>query len=187
MNVLQKVDHSDKFVAPPKTNTLSATLRGVLRMFTTYPYWDVSYLVAVIFTWGSVVWCINAFFVWLPLQDPSTEFEGEIANGGGISAFIGATIFELGSVLLMIEAVNENRTECFGWAFEEALGERGVIRVRPGHCTHHHGNKHNLVGSGKDLTGKVIFRFSQIDLGILLVKFFSYLKLLNPSMIYLLR
>ena len=71
-----------------------------------------------------MVWCINAFFVWLPLQDPSTEFPGEIANAGGITAFIGATIFELGSILLMIEAVNENRADCFGWALEEVLEER---------------------------------------------------------------
>jgi hypothetical protein len=118
-------------------------------MFATYPYWDVSYLVAVIFTWGSVVWCINAFFVWLPLQDPSTEFPGEIANAGGITAFIGATIFEFGSVLLMIEAVNESRADCFGWAVEEVLEEQGVLRLKPGGCTHHHHNRKNLVGKGK--------------------------------------
>jgi len=112
-----------------------------------------------VFTWGSVVWCINAFFVWLPLQDPSTEFDGEIANGGGISAFIGATIFEFGSVLLMIEAVNENRAECFGWAFEEALGERGIIRVKPGHCIHHQGNKHNFVKTSNEVLGKIISLF----------------------------
>jgi hypothetical protein len=98
-------------------------------MFSTYPYWDVSYLVAIIFTLGSVVWCINAFFVWLPLQDPSTEFSGEITDAGGITAFIGATIFEIGSVLLMIEAVNENRADCFGWALEEVLEEDGLLRL----------------------------------------------------------
>lgn len=120
-------------------------------MFSIFPYWDVSYLVAVIFTLGSVVWCINAFFVWLPLQVPSSEFHNEITSGGGISAFIGATIFEYGSILLMIEAVNENRSECFGWALEEVLEEDGLLRVSPDHCTHHHGNKKNLVGKGKAL------------------------------------
>jgi hypothetical protein len=123
-------------------------------MFTTYPYWDVSYLVATIFTLGSVVWCINAFFVWLPLVDPATEFSGESANGGGITAFIGATIFELGSVLLMIEAVNENRADCFGWAVEEALEEEGLIRLKKGDCAHHHANKGNVVGKGKATEGK---------------------------------
>lgn len=139
-----------KFLTPAPTSTVKETLKGIWRMFSTYPYWDVSYLVAVIFTLGSVVWCINAIFVWVPLQDPSSEFPGEIANGGGITAFIGATIFEIGSVLLMIEAVNENRADCFGWAIEEVLEERGMMRLRPSHeCFHHHGNKHNLVGKGK--------------------------------------
>ena len=79
-----------------------------------YPYWDVSWLVATIFTLGSVVWVINAFFSYLPLAQPGTSFNNEVLVGGGISAFIGATIFEIGSVLLMIEAVNENRSGCFG-------------------------------------------------------------------------
>ena len=43
--------------------------------------------------------------------------------GGGITAFIGATIFELGSVLLMLEAVNENREGCFGWVVERVMRE----------------------------------------------------------------
>jgi hypothetical protein len=124
-------------------------------MFSTYPYWDVSYLVAVVFTLGSVVWCINAFFVWLPLEAPSTEFPGEIADGGGWTAFIGATIFEFGSILLMIEAVNENRADCFGWALEEALEEKGLVRLKPSSgCIHHHKNKGNLVGKGKATEGK---------------------------------
>lgn len=119
-------------------------------MCSTCPYWDVSYLVATIFTLGSVVWVINAFFAWLPLVDPSTEFDNEVSMGGGVTAMIGATIFVVGSVLLMIEAVNENRSECFGWALEEALEERGMIRVRPMDvCAHHHKNKGNLVGKGK--------------------------------------
>jgi hypothetical protein len=117
-----------KYLTPQSTSTAKETLKGIWRMFSTYPYWDVSYLVAVIFTLGSVVWCINAFFVWLPLQNPSTEFPGEIADAGGITAFIGATIFEIGSVLLMIEAVNENRADCFGWALEEVLEENGLVR-----------------------------------------------------------
>jgi hypothetical protein len=124
-------------------------------MFTTYSYWDVSYLVAVIFTLGSVVWCINGFFVWLPLQDPSTEFPGEFTVGGGVTAFIGATIFEIGSWLLMIEAVNENRSDCFGWALIEALEESGLMRLRPDvdGCVHHHHRKYTLLGHGKASEG----------------------------------
>jgi len=121
-------------------------------MITRYPYWDVSYLVAVVFTLGSVLWVFNAFFVWLPLVKPTTEFKNEILVGGGVTAFIGATIFEIGSVLLMFEAVNENRAGCFGWALEKVLkghGEKAdIFRLLPDKdgCAHHHTNKGNLVG-----------------------------------------
>ena len=83
-------------------------------MMRQYPYWDVSWLVATIFTLGSVVWVINAFFSYLPLAQPSTSFHNEVLVGGGVSAFVGATIFEIGSILLMIEACNDNNTGCFG-------------------------------------------------------------------------
>ena len=143
---------TSQYLTPKPTSTLQGTGKGILRMFTYYPYWDVSYLVAVIFTLGSVVWVLNAFFAYLPLAQPQTEFVTEILYGGGITAFIGATIFEIGSVLLMLEAVNENRTGCFGWALEKLLerdGENGArVRVRPDkdRCSHHHKNKRNLVG-----------------------------------------
>jgi hypothetical protein len=151
--VTPEAGQNGKYLTPPSTSTMKETLKGIWRMFSTYPYWDVSYLVAVVFTLGSVVWCINAFFVWLPLEAPSTEFPGEIANAGGITAFIGATIFEFGSILLMIEAVNENRADCFGWALEEVLEERGMMRLKADGCTHHHKNRGNLVGKGKASKG----------------------------------
>lgn len=121
-------------------------------MTTQYPYWDVSFLVAEIFTLSSVVWVLNAFLVYLPLAKPQTEFRTEILYGGGITAFIGATIFEVGSILLMLEAVNENRTGCFGWALEQVLeghdekGDRIAVRPEKNGCSHHHTNKKNLVG-----------------------------------------
>jgi hypothetical protein len=129
-------------------------------MFTKFPVWDVSYDVATIFTLGSVVWVINAFFVFLPLVQPSTEFGTEILYGGGITAFVGATIFEIGSVLLMFEAVNENRTGCFGWAIERVISEfthekgGATLQLRPSAsaCVHHHRNKRNLVGKGASNT-----------------------------------
>jgi hypothetical protein len=115
-------------------------------MATCAPFWDVSWLVAVTFTLGSAIWIINAFFVWLPLVDPETEFSGEVLQGGGISAFIGATVFEIGSVLLLLEAVNANQTGCFGWALETALrkaenhGAQTITEVKPNEdeCRHHH-------------------------------------------------
>ena len=144
------------YATPATTSAAREVLKGIWRMCTYYPIWDVSYLVATVFTLGSVLWVFNAFFVFYPTIHPSSEFNGEILYGGGITAFIGATIFEIGSVLLMLEAVNENRAGCFGWALEQAYDERfgdesekgGVTRIIPAKdaCTHHHGNKGNLVG-----------------------------------------
>jgi len=105
-------------------------------------------LVAYVFTWGSIIWVINAMFVWLPLVRPSTEFKNEILTGGGITAFIGATVFEIGSIFLMLEAINENREGCFGWAVKEVIDDkRRAWQVNPDEdsCTHHHSNKRNLV------------------------------------------
>jgi len=144
---------SNKYITPRSTHNLREVAKGILRMATQYPYWDVSWLVATIFTLGSVVWVVNSFFAYLPLAQPSTEFNNEVLYAGGITAFLGATIFEIGSVLLMFEAVNENHSGCFGWAFERLIEgkegqEGGLIRVRPdeGSCSHHHSNKRNLVG-----------------------------------------
>lgn len=134
----------------PKITGLSAVLRGLCRMATVYPVWDASYLVAIIFTWGSIVWCVNAFFVFLPLLRPATVFHNEVLYGGGITAFVGATVFEIGSVLLMAEAVNEEKSGCFGWAVESLLveGESAVkITVKPDVrlCRHHHSEKRSFL------------------------------------------
>ncbi|KXL44429.1 hypothetical protein M433DRAFT_69482 [Acidomyces richmondensis BFW] len=152
--VIQSSDMAHaRFLTPPPTNTLKAILKNIWRMVWYYPVWDVSWLVAYVFVWGSIVWVINAFFALLPYTNPSTKFPGESLYGGGISAFIGATIFELGSVLLMFEAVNENRSGCFGWALEQVFDEqydRAVARISPNGCFHHHLNKRNFVGKAKD-------------------------------------
>ncbi|RMY57547.1 hypothetical protein D0863_12600 [Hortaea werneckii] len=132
-------------------------LTGIRRMFTSFPVWD----------------CLNAFFALLPFTNPKTEFKGEVLYGGGITAFIGsyeapsesgATVFEVGSVLLMLEAVNANRTGCFGWAVEryydgtfrghglECCAERGVVRLVPHACAHHHANRKQSVGAAATST-----------------------------------
>jgi hypothetical protein len=143
------------YLTPPPTNTLGEILHNLWQMLVYWPLWDVSYLTAQAFTWGSVIWVINAFFAWLPAVRPSSEFPSE-KDAAGITAFIGATIFEVGSVFLMIEAANENRTDCFGWALEELLEDNGLVRVTPDreNCTHHHANKLNIVGKERSYPKK---------------------------------
>ena len=111
-------------LAPRSTSRISEVARGILRMTRQYPYWDVSWLVATIFTLGSLIWVINAFFVYLPLAWPMTLFNNEILVGGGVSGFVGATVFEIGSILLMIEAANENQAGCFGMCTLEQAHDR---------------------------------------------------------------
>ncbi|KAI1364358.1 hypothetical protein F5Y08DRAFT_339705 [Xylaria arbuscula] len=140
---------------PHPSGTFQASLRGIRRMFVRYPVFDVSYDVAVIFTLGSLIWVINGFFAWLPVQWPYTEFVGEEGLGVGITALIGTTVFELGSVLLVLEAVNERRTDCFGWALEEAMESHGLV-LRPDldNCAHHHPDRHGLLTPRDPEAGK---------------------------------
>ncbi|KKZ62629.1 hypothetical protein EMCG_03039 [[Emmonsia] crescens] len=139
-------------IVPKRTDSLRATLRGIKRMAVQYPYWDISYVTAISFTFGSIVWVIDSFFVFLPLVQPRSEFTYEILSAGGVSAFVGATIFEVGSVFLILEAINKHDTGCFGWALEHVISEKGESLLRiypdPNNCTHHHVNKRNLVGRG---------------------------------------
>lgn len=136
------------FILPRRTSSLPAIGKGLLRMVTYFPYWDVSYLVGIIFTLGSVIFIIDGFFSWLPLVAPRSEFKNETLVGGGITDIVGATVFEVGSVLMLLEAMNENQTSCFGWAVEtvltkvEADRERAAAQIRPtmDACVHHHAN-----------------------------------------------
>jgi hypothetical protein len=90
-------------------------------MCTIFAWWDVSWWIAVLFSVGSAIFVISAFFYWLPLVAPSTEFPGEASIAGGVCAFIGATLFQIGAILLIVEACNENQSGCFGWALEQAI------------------------------------------------------------------
>lgn len=121
-------------------------------MSTTFPVWDISYLIALLFFWGSLFFVLDGLFVWLPLENPSTEFVGESTTAAGTVAFIGGICFEVGAILLVIEAVNANQTGCFGWALEKLVsdreGESGFMANSPkiwlGTCHHHHSNRRHL-------------------------------------------
>lgn len=126
------------------TASFRAVGRGLLRMCTECPYWDISYLIAVFFSVGCLLFVISGLFYWLPLVAPSSEFSTE-ATAGGVLAFVGATLFQIGAVLLVFEACNESQTGCFGWALHLALtGEddddpgKTVAKADANSCQHHH-------------------------------------------------
>ncbi|RPA78716.1 integral membrane protein [Ascobolus immersus RN42] len=124
-------ESTETYITPHPTHTLKAFLHTLRKLFTSFPAYDISYLVAFSFVIGSVLWVVNGFFAWLPLVAPHTEFAGEERTGTGVTACVGATIFAFGSVLLLLEAVNENRTECFGWVVERQERQRSEDSDNP--------------------------------------------------------
>jgi preprotein translocase subunit Sss1 len=64
---------------------------------------NISWWVAIFFTVGSIVWCVNGFFIFLPYANPQLEnyFDAEIWT-----AFAGGTIFQFGAILALIEALH---------------------------------------------------------------------------------
>lgn len=147
--IISRAAHESPDIAtPPPSSDVKQILIGVGRMVTRYPYWDISWLIAYGFTWGSIIWVLNAMFVYIPLLRPSSEFSDEVLDGAGITAFLGATIFEFASILLMLETMNENRTGDFGWAVEELVdNEKQMLKVTADHthCQHFHENRHGLL------------------------------------------
>lgn len=113
--------HTAKGDAPQITSEWSAIAKGIWRMCTVFAWWDVSWWIGVLFSVGSAIFVACGFFYWLPLAYPKTEFPGEATVAGGVTAFIGATLFQIGAILLIVEACNENQTGCFGWALEQAF------------------------------------------------------------------
>lgn len=160
--VFCKASEKTEHLAVQSTATWRPVLDTLWRMLTFYPFWDISWGVAFVFTWGSALWVLNGLFVFLPFVYPASTFHDQVLIGGGVSAFIGATVFELGSVLLFLESVNEDRVGCFGWEVERVLcggggdleqhGSAGSILTTTATpdlktCRHHHQNKQSLLAS----------------------------------------
>lgn len=114
-------------------------------MFTTLPFDNISWLIAIVFTLGSVVWILSSFFAFMPMEHgapPSLS-----AYGCGITAFIGSSIFALGSILLMLESVKDNRDVSFGWTVNQQWDEdtgTTIYRVLPENKSGAHQQKREL-------------------------------------------
>lgn len=61
---------------------------------------------------------MNGFFVFLPSADPAV---GEFPNAAGWTAFVGASIFEIGALFGVWEAWNRDDAANFGWSIERTL------------------------------------------------------------------
>jgi hypothetical protein len=132
---------------PDPTASLKGVAKGIWRMCTVFAWWDVSWWIGVLFAVGSAIFIASGLFYFLPIAYPSSEFPGEDTVAGGVTSFVGATLFQIGAVLLVVEACNENQTGCFGWALEQAFSHdseaegssNGTPTTKPTEqCDHHH-------------------------------------------------
>jgi hypothetical protein len=102
--------------------------RPRFRWFFVWAPGNISWWVAELFTWGSVCWVVNGFFLMWPLGDANRNFKVTAA-----SAMCGGTLFEFGALLAYVEALNVGHTADFGEAVEEAAEEHHVHHTgRPG-------------------------------------------------------
>ncbi|KAI0764700.1 hypothetical protein C8Q74DRAFT_1205533 [Fomes fomentarius] len=81
--------------------------------------WDISFWVAVVFVLGSTIWVVNGFILFLPLENVGSDEPSAAAW----SAFVGGTLFEVGSYLMYVEALNTGHEELFGLALWNVVGE----------------------------------------------------------------
>jgi hypothetical protein len=76
------------------------------KLFTTFPYRDPIYLVALIFLFGSIVLVLNATFELLPHLYPDTEFKHEETTAVPTTLLIGSILFFVAGILDTICALN---------------------------------------------------------------------------------
>ncbi|KAH9940296.1 hypothetical protein B0H21DRAFT_780408 [Amylocystis lapponica] len=88
---------------------------------------DVSFWVAVFFILGSCAWVANGFLLFLPLVPPSTT-SYEVAAAW--CAFAGGTLFEAGSYLMVVEALNTGHEQLFGAALWGAAADSDMQEKR---------------------------------------------------------
>ena len=81
--------------------------QGVWRLFSTFPYWDMSFWSGFTYSIGSALFVIDGFWAWLPLAAPSTENEGLTTYGVPLAFFFGACFYQTGAVMAYLEAIND--------------------------------------------------------------------------------
>lgn len=109
----------------PRTNKKrhETTLLRKMARLRKIEYWNISWWVATSFTLGSIIWVVNGFTSWLPLVN--SHFGVSLVSTG-VTTFIGATIFEIGSIFGMWEAWNRDDRASFGWAVHHNHDEERV-------------------------------------------------------------
>ncbi|PSN75526.1 hypothetical protein BS50DRAFT_42541 [Corynespora cassiicola Philippines] len=97
----------------------------VKKMFTVFPYRDPIYLVAIIFTLGSLDLVINAFFDLIPRAVPGVIFENEKEIASPSTILIGAIFFFVAGIFDIFGALNADAGTM------ESDKEAGNVKYRP--------------------------------------------------------
>lgn len=93
---------------PRFTASRGQVVKGTLRMFIIFPYYDMAYLVGISFAIGSAIFVANGIVCLLPLAYPHLSF-GHDARllSNGLTCFIGALAYQFGALVAYLEAVND--------------------------------------------------------------------------------
>ncbi|CAN9163782.1 unnamed protein product [Alternaria sp. RS040] len=89
------------------------------------PWWDVSWWIGIVFSIGSMCSITAGLLQWLSIAYPDASFGADPSIISGVISFIRGMLFLLGGMLLVVEAVNANQSDCFGWALKGALNSDG--------------------------------------------------------------
>ncbi|KAF2162319.1 hypothetical protein M409DRAFT_27323 [Zasmidium cellare ATCC 36951] len=101
-------DGRDPLKRPRFTASRGQVAKGILRMFTVFPYYDMAYLVGVLFAIGSAIFVANGIICLLPIAYPDLKFGHEARHlSGGLTCFLGALAYQFGALVAYLEAVND--------------------------------------------------------------------------------
>ncbi|RPD56551.1 hypothetical protein L226DRAFT_480446 [Lentinus tigrinus ALCF2SS1-7] len=121
--------------------------------------WDLSFWIAVVFVLGSAAWIINGFFLFLPLLNIGTDS----FTASAWSAFAGGTLFEVGSYLMYVEALNAGHEELFAPALWELVAHgSGTVSDPPSPDSQSDTAEKGLTGAER---GRRTFKFRWIGIG----------------------
>ncbi|OSC98858.1 hypothetical protein PYCCODRAFT_1396225 [Trametes coccinea BRFM310] len=124
--------------------------------------WDISFWVAVVFVLGSTIWVVNGFVLFLPLVNAGTDDFPAAAW----SAFVGGTLFEIGSYLMYVEALNTGHEQLFGPALRELLGHaNGTVSESASPDSDSANAEKGLRSDGGPVGGRQRFKFRWIGAG----------------------
>lgn len=110
---------------PPSSSTRSTPGSNIKRMFTYFPWRNMSWLVGVIFFIGSICWLTNGILLVLPFVAPSTVSVSQ-TYWTGTTAVLGGVIYVVGGYASLLEVLNLNRGGQIIVTDEDALDQPTV-------------------------------------------------------------